>query len=156
MRPLLGSGAGSLVSGKIPSGRLWGFLWKAAGAVTVIQLGAWLFLPGVFTSIQGAGLGVKFCVVTLVLAVLAIPMGMVFPSLIRLAGLENLNLTCWVWGMNGVGSVLGSVTATVISMNGGKHITYLTGVVFYAGITVMLARLNQQGPPAGSPGMQEG
>lgn len=138
------TGVGSLISGGIVQERLWGFLWKAVLAVTVIQCCAWLFLPGVFTALQGADMWVKLSIVTGVLAILAIPMGMVFPSILRLTGLSNLNMTCWIWGVNGVGSVLGSVAATIVSMNCGNHIAYLTGILLYAGISLMLVCLKRQ------------
>ncbi|HPO13447.1 MAG TPA: hypothetical protein PLI09_08385 [Candidatus Hydrogenedentes bacterium] len=137
------TGVGSLISGGIAPEQLWGFLWKAAGAVTGIQCCAWLFLPGVFGALQGADMWVKLSIVAGVLAILAIPMGMVFPSLLRLTGLSNLNMTCWMWGMNGVGSVLGSVTATIISMNCGNHVTYLMGILLYACICLIMVYLKR-------------
>jgi len=46
-------------------------------------------------------------------------------------------MTCWVWGMNGLGSVLGSVLATIISMNLGIQATFVAGIACYVIVTAI-------------------
>jgi len=101
-------------------------------------------LPTLLASVQGASLAAKFLVVIVLLAALGTPMGMLFPSTIRLVGRSGLNMTCWVWGMNGVGSVLGSVAATLISMNAGIHATFLVGTAGYCAVALLAIGLSRR------------
>ncbi len=130
------TGFGSLLAGRVSSGRLWTFMVTLSILSCCAQLAIWAILPGILAATQGAPLVVRFLAVTAILAVLATPMGMLFPSVLRLVGDSGLNMTCWVWGMNGVGSVLGSVSATLISMNLGIQVTFLAGTSLYAAVAV--------------------
>ena len=113
----------------------------AALASVARQLTLWLAGPALFSAVQGGALPVKFAVVTLMVGLMATPMGMLFPSALRLAGVSRLDITCWGWGMNGVGSVLGSVGATLISINFGIQVTFFAGILLYALVFAALALL---------------
>jgi hypothetical protein len=46
--------------------------------------------------------------------------------------------------MNGVGSVLGSVAATLVSMNAGIHATFLVGTAAYCGVALLAIGLGRR------------
>jgi hypothetical protein len=60
-------------------------------------------------------------------------LGMVFPAGIKVAGKlkEGTRLTAWLWGINGVMSVLATSVAIIIAMNYGISASFWTGVGFY-------------------------
>ncbi len=135
------TGVGSLIAGAVSSQRLRRFMAGAALASVALQLTLWLAGPVLFSMVQGGGLPMKFAVVTLMVGLMATPMGMLFPSALRLAGFSRLDITCWGWGMNGVGSVLGSVGATLLSINFGIQVTFFAGILLYALVFAALALL---------------
>lgn len=58
-------------------------------------------------------------------------MGMAFPLGIKFASARFGALTPWLWGMNGVASVLASVLAAVIALNWGISASFWTGFLCY-------------------------
>ncbi len=140
------TGLGSLLSGLVSLNRLWSFTIVIAVLSLGLQFGVWIALSSALSLVQGAPLLVRFIIVAFLLAVLATPMGMLFPSILRLAGASGLNMTCWVWGMNGVGSVLGSVGATLVSMNFGIQDTFFSGALLYGAVAVVAFYLRASRP----------
>ncbi len=65
-------------------------------------------------------------------------MGMAFPVGLTLAVKDNEELVPWYWGINGAGSVLGSVFAVFISLNWGISALYWSAVVGYLGALAAL------------------
>jgi len=139
------TGLGSLISKRFPSEALAARLAKVAGVAVAIQLCVWLFLPRLIAACQGSAIGAKSVLVIAVLAVVATPMGMLFPSGIRLVGRSGLEMTCWVWGMNGLGSVLGSVGSAMLSMNLGVSATFLAGTLCYCVVLALSFFLRERG-----------
>ena len=131
------TGAGSLISRRFRAERLGRTMALVGMAAVVLQAAVLAGLPSIVYAAQGTPEAVKLAVVTVLVALLAAPMGMLFPSAIRLIGVSGLDMTCWAWGMNGVGSVLGSVGATVLSMNFGIRATFVSGIVCYALVAVI-------------------
>jgi hypothetical protein len=126
---LLASGVGSLLSGRWKSSRV---LARVFGLilVTVGLYGAWL--PWILARTLGASTPTRIAVAGLVVAPLAILMGMPFPTGLRLAGHEGRFLVPWAWAVNGGASVFGSVLAVLISMTFGFTNTLLFGAAIYA------------------------
>ena len=150
------TGAGSLISRRFPPERLGRTMAIVALVAVVVQSAALMALPSIVYAAQGAPVGVKLAVVTVLVALLAMPMGMLFPSAIRLIGISGLNMTCWAWGMNGVGSVLGSVGATLISMNFGIRATFLSGIACYVFVVAIASVLKlRQAEAAPADAVQE-
>jgi hypothetical protein len=62
-------------------------------------------------------------------------LGMAFPIGMKLASgrkeASGLSITPWLWGINGVMSVLATVISIIIAMNYGISASYWVGAVFY-------------------------
>ncbi|HOT51427.1 MAG TPA: hypothetical protein PLI07_10615, partial [Candidatus Hydrogenedentes bacterium] len=134
---LVFTGIGSMLSGRVDAGSLRPFLVRAAIAAAGLQIAAVCALPVLAPALQGASLALKFGFVLVLMALLATPMGMLFPSALRLAASRGFDMTCWVWGMNGVGSVLGSVCATIVAMNLGIRAVFMVGIAGYVLIALL-------------------
>ncbi len=147
---LVFTGLGSLLASRIPHHQLARAMTLLAGVAVLVQGITWRIIPGLVAGMQGEGLAAKFFLAAGLAAMLAIPMGALFPGTIRLAGRSGFDMTCWIWGMNGVGSVLGSVGATLISMNLGISATFFTGAAVYFLVTLLtlaLSRNMRHSPP---------
>ena len=77
-------------------------------------------------------LGIRLACGLALIVVLATPMGVLFPTTIRLVDRKGLDMTCWAWGMNGMGSVFGIVGATILAINLGVKMTFYIGMLCYA------------------------
>lgn len=89
------------------------------------------FLPGLLSALLKLSTFYRIAISVLLLAPLGFLMGMPFPVGIRLADQSKNDLIPWLWGINGVTSVLASVLAVVISMNFGFTVTMLVGQLAY-------------------------
>jgi hypothetical protein len=138
------TGLGSLLSRRFAADTLRAAVTKVACGVVAIQVCTLLLLPRLIAAAQAGALGAKFMFVIVALAVVATPMGMLFPSGIRLVGRSGFEVTCWVWGMNGVGSVLGSVGSTMFSINLGIRATFIAGTVCYTVALLLSAFLGKR------------
>jgi predicted membrane-bound spermidine synthase len=125
------TGVGSWLARNVASSSLKKFIIVTAGGAAILQVVLILVIPDLVYWGQGIPTYKKLLIVAAVLGVLAVPMGMLFPSSLRLADWRGLDMTPWSWGMNGIGSVLGSVGSTIISLNFGIQITSIVGVAFY-------------------------
>jgi hypothetical protein len=133
------TGVGSYISSFFPERLLGPAICASAGVVVVAQFLAWLIMPHLIEVFQGYSLPVKLAVLSPLLAVVATPMGVLFPSGLRLQERHGLDITCWVWGMNGVGAVVGSVGSTAISLNFGIRATFVAGMVVYGVVLLVSA-----------------
>ncbi len=79
----------------------------------------------------GLALGLRLVVAVLLLSILGFLMGMPFPTGVRWAGTHRPGVVPWLWGVNGVMSVLGSALATAISIHVGFQITLLIAAGVY-------------------------
>lgn len=98
-----------------------------------------LLLPWVFTATQGASLGIRSLITLLVLAPLGFFMGMPFPAGMRWITLglgrdaETLRWwMAWMWALNGAGSVIASILASMLSLRFGFTLTLAIGAALYA------------------------
>lgn len=84
----------------------------------------------------------RIAVSIIVLAPLAIFMGMPFPSgIVRLRKLEMENLIPLAWGVNSIFSVFGSVFCLFVSLNWGLNAAFLAGVAAYVFALLSATRL---------------
>jgi len=79
----------------------------------------------------GLALGLRMVVAVLLLSILGFLMGMPFPTGVRWAGTRQQGVVPWLWGVNGVMSVLGSALATAIAIHVGFQITLLIAAGVY-------------------------
>ncbi|HXK41804.1 MAG TPA: hypothetical protein PKV82_03170 [Anaerolineae bacterium] len=81
---------------------------------------------------MGLSFGLRLFITMLLLAPLALLMGIPFPSGVRWAGAHRSGVIPWLWGINGVMSVLGSALATALAIHVGFHVTLLIAAGLYA------------------------
>jgi hypothetical protein len=136
---LLGGGLGSLYSQRWAPEQLRRHLTRAgAGAVAY-----GLFLYAAAPPLTRGTLFLDIQLRTLVTMALVLPlawfMGMLFPSGMRLMAGENPRAVPWMWGVNGISSVTGSVLAMILAKYWGFSNVLLLGLILYA-LVVALTR----------------
>ncbi|MFP4502209.1 MAG: hypothetical protein ACLFTT_14505 [Candidatus Hydrogenedentota bacterium] len=136
---LLFTGLGSFLSRNFAGDRLWPRLLIAGCVALVMQGAVYLALPPLLGATMAAPLPVRIVLSFSFLAVLALPMGMLFPTCMRLLGWLRIDMVSWSWGMNGVGSVLGSVGASMLALNLGISRVMVAGMGCYALFLVLAA-----------------
>ncbi len=127
---LIYSGIGSLIAGRIGTARhkqvLIAVVWIAA--VGIIYLQSDRLIQGF---LSGLPLGMRMVICSLLIAPLALPMGVPFPSgLSRLAG-EGEALIPWAWGINGFFSVIGASAAVLVAIGWGFRSVVLAALALY-------------------------
>ena len=129
---LAGAGAGSLYSGRLTSKKIPGGIAAAALAITATVVAYTFIIPPLFNQLLGLPLAIRLAAMIIVLIPLGFLMGFPFPLGIRALKEANLeNFIPWMWGINGVGSVLGSVLTIVIAVVFGFTQALLIGAVCY-------------------------
>jgi hypothetical protein len=146
---LLGSGLGSLLSGKVPDLQRRGarlllvalVAVTAAGVLGLSPFTLWLAsTPQVTRIVAVAGL----------VLLMALFMGTAFPTGLALARWRGRDeLLPWLWGTNGVFSVLGACLGTTCALFYGARVTGLLGAGFYAVACVAVWALTSR-PPSGA------
>jgi hypothetical protein len=100
------------------------------GVLTLVYI---FTLPSLFRSLLGMDLTSRVAFSILLLAPLGLLMGMPFPLGIRLVDRVNPALVPWAWGVNGFGSVVGSILAMVIAQSYGFALVIGLAVLIYLG-----------------------
>ena len=129
---LIGTGTGSLVSGRLA-------LSKIISGITIVCLSiaatlliyAFLF-PLVFNQLLGTDFAIRLLVTVIIMFPLGFLMGFPFPLGIRLLKIMKMeNYIPWLWGINGVSSVLGSTMTVAIAISFGFTQALLVGAGCY-------------------------
>lgn len=117
-------GLGSSISGRISA---------RTACVGVAVLGAIdaLVLPRVIPSLLAFELPVRVLIAGAFIAPLGVLMGVPFPSGLRRTGQGELPAPPFYWGLNGVLSVIGSVTTVFVALLCGFQIAMLVGAAVY-------------------------
>jgi len=127
---LVYSGVGSMISGR---------LWLVQGRHVVCMVIVLVFLVScyliwkdhLFTVLSPLPLWGRMLLCSLVIAPVALPMGIPFPSgLTRLAGTREY-LIPWAWGINGFFSVIGATAAVIIAVSFGFTTVMLSALCLY-------------------------
>lgn len=127
---LLAGGLGSFVSQRWQAVNLLTRIMAVGVYMAVVALIYWFVLPQLVESLLATSFAVRLLATMGFTALLGFPMGMPFPSLMRLAN-EGRQQVALLWAINGAFSVLGSTLATVISMLWGFKWALLTGALCY-------------------------
>lgn len=155
---LLFSGLGAWWSGRWPETRLAARLRRTFPVLVAFLLLHALFSAFVLERTLAFGLPVRLLVAVLLLSVLGFLMGIPFPSGIRWVGRRQPTVVPWLWGINGVTSVLGSALATALSIHVGFRATLFVAALVYAvaGVLFVLAsrRATEPEPAAPAPGLE--
>ncbi len=127
---LLSSGIGSFLSGVNKPG-----IVKSAKLRFIVLLGVLvlfgIFTPSIITAFREYSTSIRILVSVITLFPMGLFLGMIFPVGMKLAGDFKPEITPWLWGINGVMSVLATVIAIIIAMNYGISSSYWTGAVCY-------------------------
>lgn len=147
---LLGAGIGSLYSNRYPDERIARVIAVTALAITAALLLYAFLMPPILETLLGLPLAVRLLVTVVMLAPLGFLMGFPFPLGLRLLthrGMESY--IPWMWGINGISSVVGSALTVVIAINLGFIQSLLLGASSY--LIVFLLFLFQAAPPETEP-----
>lgn len=144
---LVFAAAGGWLAGN-GQGRLWKIgRWRATDRVTfaVAAIGAisllyLAMLPGLFQALIHLPDVAKIIIAVLLIAPLAMCMGVPFPTgMMRLAD-TNEQAIPWAWAINGFASVVGAVLATLLAIHLGFAAVVLLAVLIYAAACAALRR----------------
>jgi hypothetical protein len=97
-------------------------------ALVVIYI---ILLPPIFYGLVSLALPIRIAIAVILMAPLAMVMGMPMPSGIRLLAKTSPEIIPWAWGVNGATSVMGSVAALVIALLTGFNQALLVGSALY-------------------------
>jgi hypothetical protein len=117
-------GIGSALSVRFP-------MWMACVAVAVIGGIEALALPRLVPALLWLPLWGRIAVAIVLIAPLGLAMGMPFPAGLRRTGSETLPAPPFYWGLNGIMSVIGSVTTVFVALLAGFQAAMLMGSVCY-------------------------
>jgi spermidine synthase len=128
---LVYSGVGSLIGEKIcrpHSGYILVISLPFIVAIGVIYMGSDLFLHH---ALSGLSLWLRMLICSILIAPLAIPMGIPFPA--GLSRLEQIHeaLVPWAWGVNGFFSVIGASSAVLIAIGFGFKVVISCALSLY-------------------------
>jgi hypothetical protein len=99
--------------------------------------------PMLLPNFRQAETATRIVLAILLVSVNGFFMGMTLPMGLRVSARDNDELTPWYWGINGAGSVTGSVLAVMISLNLGITVLYWCAVVLYGLAALSLWKAEQ-------------
>ena len=121
---LAAGGLGSALSRRVPPR-------AACLAVAALSTAEAIALPLLVPALLPLGLWARVAVTTALIAPLGLAMGMPFPQGLRRTGLGRLPAPPFYWGLNGIMSVIGSVTTMFVALSLGFQIAMLVGSACY-------------------------
>lgn len=137
---LLAGGLGGWLSQRVPADRLPTAVAGAALGTSLLLVGYIRFTPWLTTHFLAAALPVRVAITVALVTPLGLVMGVPFPAGLRwLQAERRLTMSgsrsvAWVWGVNGLASVLGSTGAVAVAMLGGFSWSLLLGSLIYLGV----------------------
>jgi hypothetical protein len=99
------------------------------GVFTILYV---ILLPLIFQRCIGYSDPVKIVISMVLIAPLAIGMGMPFPLGLKKVAATAPNFIPWAWGINGFASVMSAVLATLLAIEFGFIFVIIVALVFYA------------------------
>jgi hypothetical protein len=151
---LLFSGLGSLWSGRWAAGRVNANMRYVFPVLVIFLLFHAAASSFILTQTLQLALAWRLVVAVGLLAILGFLMGIPFPTGIRLEGRRHPTVVPWLWGINGIMSVLGSALATTLSIHIGFRLTLVVATLVYALAGILFARAadtaNEPAEPADS------
>jgi hypothetical protein len=117
-------GIGSALSVRVP-------IWFACAAVALIGAIEALALPKLVTLLLPLPLWGRIAIAIVMIAPLGLAMGMPFPRGLRQTGQGSLPAPPFYWGLNGIMSVIGSVTTVFVALMAGFQAAMLMGSACY-------------------------
>jgi len=117
---LVGAGIGSLYSGRFTSDKIIKVIAIVSISIVAVLVSYTFLLPLIFNQLLGLSLAIRLLATVVILTPLGFLMGFPFPLGLRL--LKEMRMEDyipWMWGINGISSVLGSAMAIVIAISFG-------------------------------------
>ena len=140
---LTGAGIGSLYSGRLPSNKVVKGIATAALGIVGLILCYNFIISFIFSQLLGTNLIFRLLATIIILIVLGVVMGFPFPLSIRLLKERKMEQHIpWMWGINGVSSVLGSALTIVVAIYYGFTFAFLLGAGCYV-VVFLLFRDNR-------------
>jgi hypothetical protein len=127
---LISSGIGSYLSGANKTDIRKGSIIRFACLLAVVILFG-LATPHIIAAFREQSTSIRVLVSVLMLFPLGLFLGMAFPIGMKLALAKSQEVTPWLWGINGVMSVLATILSIIIAMNYGISASYWTGAFCY-------------------------
>jgi len=138
---LLGAGSGSLYSGRLTGEKTFKGITTATICIAALTIAYIFLIPFIFGQLLGLSLALRLLVMVVMLVPLGFIMGFPFPLGIRaLKTMEMDRYIPWMWGLNGVGAVLGSAFTIVIAISLGFAQALLIGAICYLFVFLIFAR----------------
>ena len=137
---LVFSGMGSLASARIGEGKR----WIPFVALLLLALASLVLLDGILKALLPYPLIVKCLAAVLLLGPLAFFMGMPFPLGLQLVSDTQSSYIPWVWGVNGVASVIAPVLGSLLSVCLGFRMVMLISALLY-GVSGWMLQLIARG-----------
>ena len=125
------SAIGSYLTGRISHGRLMPALMKLLVILVALVIVYIVVLPPIFYGLVGLAREIRIVLAVVLMAPLALVMGMPMPIGIRLLARNAPEIIPWAWGVNGATSVMGSVAALVIAIMTGFNQALMIGAGLY-------------------------
>jgi hypothetical protein len=128
---LIFSALGSYLTGRFDQERLPKMLVKLLIALVLLVAVYILALPPIFYGLVHLPLAARISIAVVLMAPLAVVMGMPMPTGIKMLSRSAPELIPWAWGVNGATSVMGSVAALVIAILTGFNQALVAGSALY-------------------------
>jgi hypothetical protein len=135
---LLGTGAGSLLSRRIPDQQLLRWVEAALLGIVLVAILGIIVVPSVVRIAISSGHAFRIALAVAMVAPAGVLLGVPLPAGIRLMAANHSALVPWAWGMNGALSVIGATLAVFIAMNWGFSVTLMAGAAAYLLAAVLL------------------
>lgn len=143
---LVGAGMGSMYSGRFAPEKIAGVIATVSIAIVAILTIYAFSLSFILEQLLGLGLIIRVLATVVLLTPLGFIMGFLFPSGLRLLKeMDMENYIPWMWGINGVGSVLGSALTIVIAISFGFTEAMLLGAACYFIVFLAFQRAQRKG-----------
>jgi hypothetical protein len=145
---LVGAGLGSLRSNRLAADSLSRGITCSALVIAVILLVYNFFLPFFLNQLLSLDLSLRLSVAVIILLPLGFVMGFPFPLTIRsLKETKMESIIPWMFGINGIGSVLGSAATIIIAIQLGFTEALLMGSVCYLTVSLTIRLIKYFGDP---------
>ncbi|MEB2311375.1 MAG: hypothetical protein OZ921_12270 [Sorangiineae bacterium] len=145
-----GAGIGSLLSDRLPLDRApFCYLYPVALASMLALLA--LLWGDLAPVVEAAPTGTRLAFAAAVDGVVGLGLGVAFPAGMRLVRAHHDPETPWLWGVNGVGSVLASSAAVLIALVGGLTVLLLVAAGAYLLLVPAIAGIRRGGAGDGAP-----
>ena len=139
---LVFSGIGSLLTQKVTAEGAVKRIRIVITSLSVLMLLFVFFVDAVFEYVH-LDLTLKVIISIIILALPSTLMGMPFPLGIKIVNKANPHLIPWMWGINGIATVLGSVASMILAIVFGFKIAIIFGIIIYLLGMIALSKLSE-------------